>query len=364
MRAWPRLIKKLIDLLFWPFALPVDWAYRFRRFAYNYNIFKAHEFHVPIISVGNISFGGTGKTPLVIWISEYLASLEKKVMILTRGYRGKLEHSRGIIRSGIKLGINPVDFGDEALLLARRLKHASLVVGKNRVRNLETYFSSELPDVVLLDDGFQHLRLKRQLNIVLFDARMDLARYKVAPRGYLRESLSALRDADVVMISRCNQVNEKQKQNLKQLLAPYLSEYVVVAETYYHTMGVFDANYRLAFKTEDLKGKRVVLAAGIASPQSFFKTVESLGAIIVQTAVFPDHHYYNLAEIQSLMATATALDAVLLVTEKDIVKMRRYADPESLFFLEIEVAFARGEEEFKAKIRQVCGMHRPPVAQD
>ena len=362
MKAWPRLIKKLIDLFFWPFALPIDWAYRFRRFAYNYNIFKAHEFHVPIISVGNISFGGTGKTPLVIWISEYLATLEKKVMILTRGYRGKLEHSRGIIRSGIKLGINPVDFGDEALLLARRLKYASLVVGKNRVRNLETYFSSELPDVVLLDDGFQHLRLKRQLNIVLFDARMDLARYKVAPRGYLRESLSALRDADVVMIGRCNQVAENQKQKLKQLLAPYLSEYVVIAETFYQTMGVFDANYRLAFKTEELKGKRVVLAAGIASPQSFFKTVESLGAIIVQTAVFPDHHYYNLAEIQSLMATANALDAVLLVTEKDIVKMRRYADPESLFFLEIEVAFAQGEEEFKAKIRQVCGMHQAAAA--
>ena len=115
-----------------PFSWAWESVYQVRRFAYNYGVFKRNKFQVPIISVGNLTFGGTGKTPITLWIAEYFNSRERKVMILMRGYKGKLEHSSGILRSGKKIGFNPFYFGDEALLFARRLQNVSVVVGKNR----------------------------------------------------------------------------------------------------------------------------------------------------------------------------------------------------------------------------------------
>src|SRR5690606_32028400 len=142
-------------------------------------------------------------------------------MILMRGYKGKLEKSSGILRGGRKLGYNPVDYGDEPLLLARRLESASIVVGRNRSENLRYHFNNEKPDVVLLDDGHQHLKLYRDLNIVLFDALMPASRYKVAPLGYMREGFSALKDADLVVIGRADQATRESIDNLKELVHSY-----------------------------------------------------------------------------------------------------------------------------------------------
>jgi tetraacyldisaccharide 4'-kinase len=353
MSFWWKKVQLFLGLLLAPISWPIEWAYRFRRFAYNYKIFSRHEFHVPIISVGNIAFGGTGKTPLVIWLAEYLSAQEKKVMILTRGYRGKLEHSRGILRAGGKLGFNPVEYGDEALLLVRRLKKASVVVGKDRSNNLETYFPQENPDVVLLDDGFQHLQLKRQLNIVLFDGQMPMEKYKVVPRGYLREGLTALRDADVVIVGRSDQASKEQKEILRNLISPYLSDHVAYVEMAYRTVGVFDANYHLVFDSVKLKDKKVICVAGIAAPHSFFNSMESLGAKVIKKITYPDHHYYRQEEVQELLKMAQDADARLVTTEKDMVKIRRFVDPEAILFLEIEASFLSGEKEMKERIAQV-----------
>ena len=321
-----------------------DGVYRLRRFLYNYDILKSEKFQVPIISVGNLTFGGTGKTPFTIWLSEYLNAQNKKVMVLTRGYKGKLESSSGILRSGKRLGFNPYEYGDEALLLVRRLKDAVIVVGKKRKENLDFYFEKEYPDVVLLDDGHQHLKLKRNLNIVLFDALMSPERYKVAPMGYMREGFSALRDADLIVIGRASQVDEERLNTLKEMISKHCHPETHFSLMDYRPRGFFNSSYELSLSNEQIQGQKVVCIAGIASPESFFNLVESMGADVIRRQSFPDHYFFSVDEVKNILDEAAKENAIVVTTEKDIVKIRRIIDDPRVLYLEIQVDFLSGKE--------------------
>jgi tetraacyldisaccharide 4'-kinase len=338
-------IWKFFLKIFAPLAWLWDGVYRLRRFLYNYDFISSEKFQVPIISVGNLTFGGTGKTPFTIWLSEYLNEKNKKVMILTRGYKGKLENSSGILHSGKRLGFNPFEYGDEALLLVRRLKNAVVVVGKNRKENLEFYFDKELPDVVLLDDGHQHLKLKRNLNIVLFDALMSPERYKVAPLGYMREGFSALKDADLIVIGRASQVDTERLQTLRGLIQKHCRPDVKFSLMDYRPTGFYNSSYELSLTKEQIQGRKVICLAGIASPESFFNLVESIGADVIERLSFPDHYFFEVEEVKEIIDRAHNENALVVTTEKDIVKIRRIIDDPSLLYLEIKVDFLAGEEE-------------------
>lgn len=344
MTAENPILKLLINLL-WPLAWLWDGVYRFRRFLYNYDFLKSEKFQVPIISVGNLTFGGTGKTPFTIWLSEYLNNQDKKVMILTRGYKGKLENSSGVLHSGKRLGFNPFEYGDEALLLVRRLKNAVVVVGKKRKENLDFYFDKELPDVVLLDDGHQHLKLKRNLNIVLFDALMPPERYHVAPLGYMREGFSALKDADMIVIGRASQVEDARLNDLRNLISKHCRPDIKFSLMDYKPTGFFDSSYQKSLAPEEIQGKKVICLAGIASPDSFFNLVESMGADVIERLSFPDHYFFNVEEVEEIMERANKENAYVVTTEKDIVKIRRITDSPRLLYLEIQVDFLSGKEE-------------------
>ena len=201
-----------------PFSYVWESVYKLRRLGYKIDLFSSKSFRVPIISIGNLSFGGTGKTPLTIWLANYFSRKTLSPLILMRGYRGKMEKKGGIIKSGEFSKVDSKDFGDEAVLISRKAHDSNIIVGKNRSANLEFYYDEVSPDVILLDDGYQHLKIKRDLNIILFDATMDLKRYKVAPLGYLREGLNSLRDADVVLIGKCDQVPANIIADLEKLM--------------------------------------------------------------------------------------------------------------------------------------------------
>ena len=130
-----------------------------------------------------------------------------------------------------------------------------VIVGRNRSANLEYYFNQEAPDVVLLDDGHQHLKLARDINIVLFDALMPLSHYLVAPSGYLREGFYALKDADIIVIGRSNHVAGEKIKSLKRIISPYLSKEVTFAEIYYEATGVLDSRYHQIYDLAEIKGK-------------------------------------------------------------------------------------------------------------
>lgn len=339
-------------IFFTPLSLLWELIYFIRRACYDYGIFKQASFEVPIISIGNLSFGGTGKTPFTLWLAEYLHQKNKKVMVLMRGYRGKLEHGSGLIHAGKKINPNPEDFGDEAILLARRLEDATIVVGKKRSANLNYYFPTVEPDVVVLDDGHQHLNLKRKLNIVLFDAMMSLEKYRTAPLGYLREGLSALKDADLVVIGRVDQVETSKVVELKNLIRPYLPYQISFAEVGMKPAAFMNSSYDFVFSLDDIKGKKVVLIAGVANPKSFFKTIEDLGAEVLVTEAFPDHHYFKKEEITSLLSYAKTEDAYIVTTEKDIVRIKNVIEDEIILFLQVDIDFKTGEEATKKIIDQ------------
>ncbi|MFA6236552.1 MAG: tetraacyldisaccharide 4'-kinase [Bacteriovorax sp.] len=336
------------------FLTPLSWVwsffYYFRRVCYDYGVFRQRSFQVPVISVGNLTFGGTGKTPFTLWLSEYLHSKNKRVMVLMRGYKGKLENSSGLIHSGKKINPDAGDYGDEALLFARRLEDATIVVGKKRSENLSFYFPKVEPDVVLLDDGHQHIKLKRKLNIVLFDALMPLWRYKVAPLGYMREGFQALKDADLIVIGRADLAKGERIQALKNLLLPHLPAGIPFAEVGFRPNGFYNSSYDLVYTLDQIRNRKVICVAGVANPQSFFKLLEDLGAEILVTESFPDHHFFKLDEINALLAYAKSEDALIVTTEKDIVRIKKIVSDESIVFLEVDIHFLSGEMETKEVI--------------
>lgn len=333
------------------FLTPLSWVwnsiYFTRRIFYDYGILKQRSFQVPIISVGNLTFGGTGKTPFTLWLAEHLHTKNLHVMILMRGYKGKLENSSGLIRSGKKINPDPVDYGDEALLFARRLEDASIVVGKKRSENLSFYFPKVGPDVVLLEDGHQHIKIKRKINIVLFDALMPLSRYKVAPLGYMREGFSALKDADLIVIGRADLAKADKVQALRKLILPYLSEGIPFAEIGFRPNGFYNSSYDMVYTLDQIRNRKVICVAGIANPQSFYKLLEDLGADVLVTESFPDHHFFKKDEINALLSYAKSEDALIVTTEKDIVRIKKIVSDETIVFLEVDIYFLKGEHEAK-----------------
>lgn len=338
-------LKKVL-LIFAP-AISGLWIfiYRLRRFLYDVDVFKRNEFKVPIISVGNLTLGGTGKTPFTLWLGNYLDSKQKKVMVLTRGYKGKLENSSGIIHTGKIIGNNPYDYGDEALVLCRGMKNASIVVGKRRSENLKFYFEKERPDIVLLDDGHQHLKVQRNLNIVLFDSLLAIERYKAPPLGYLREGLTALKDADLIVFGRADLAEQEQKESLKKLVSRYTKKGTPFASFYYAPKCIKDINYQETMKIEELDSRNVICISAVASPKSFHELIKSQKANLIDTYEFPDHHYYTQEDLEPIYEKAKEHNAIIMTTEKDIVKLRRVSESNLIYYVEISIKFLEGERD-------------------
>lgn len=336
-----------------PFSFLWEWVYRIRRSFYEYGIFSKTTFKVPVISVGNVTFGGTGKTPTIIWLAEFFANRDKNPVVLTRGYRGQLEHSSGLLVSGQKFRLNPFDYGDEPLMISNKMSRGAVIVGKKRAQNLMKYFHQVKPDVVLLDDGFQHLQIHRSFNILLFDATMAFSRYQVAPLGYLREGMTALKDADAILISRADLVPQKTLDDLKALLKKYYHHHVPVALTTYHPVGVFDVHDKYIYSTHELKGKKAIAVTAIANPDSFYQNLNNFGIEIVEKVSFPDHYFFRPEDINDLLIKAAQNSAIILCSEKDIVKMKRVSLDSRLLFIKVKLEFISGEQELTAALSKV-----------
>jgi tetraacyldisaccharide 4'-kinase len=343
-------------IFLWPISLLWEFLYGLRRAFYEYGVFNKEHFKVPIISVGNLTFGGTGKTPFIVWLTEFFNSESMVPAVLTRGYKGNLENNAGVIKSGQTFRSNPVDYGDEPLLISRRMKNGAVIVGKKRAENLKKYFGEIKPDVVLLDDGFQHLKLYRSFNIVLFDASLPLSQYKVAPLGYLREGIHSLKDADAIVISRCDQVEPERVDELLNFISSYHHPDIPIAKIRYIPIGLFNTYYKKVSDVEDLKGKKVVAAAAIASPESFFQLLESLGAQVVERMSYADHHFFTSDDVNELLLKASQHDAMIVTSEKDMVKLRRISQDSRITCLNIVVDFVTGQDDLVREIRKVLRM--------
>lgn len=331
-------------------------VYRMRRSLYEYGLLKKEYFKVPIISIGNLTFGGTGKTPMIIWLVSKLESYGFDPVILTRGYKGKLEHKDGIIRGGQRFLSNPQEYGDEPLLISKKMKSGAVIVGKRRSQNLKKYFPIIKPDVVLLDDGFQHIQLYRSFNIVLFDALLPLDKYRTAPVGNLREGLSALKDADAILVSRADQVAEGVVEKLLDFLSKHHRSGIPIGKFTYEPVDIVDCFDKHVMDLEDLNQQKVIALTGIASPESFYHLLENHGALIVKKMVYPDHYFFEHKDINEILIQCAQHNAIVVTSEKDMVKIRKVTKDSRFVSVNIQVKFLSGEDDLLQKIRKILNL--------
>ena len=293
---------------------------------YRKGLMKQHRLEVPVISVGNLVLGGTGKTPLVQYIARLLQQQGRKPAVLSRGYKGSATDSINVVSTPDTVLLDAVDAGDEPRLLAEKLPGIPVITGKKRFITGRYAIDSFGADTLILDDGFQHIALKRDLDLVLFSARKGLGNGHVLPGGELREPLSELKRAGAIIISNVDAPQDSKVQ-----------EFISFMKARFPGKPLFTASYHpehVLLRIHGDKKETITRTAagmiplygfcGIAGPESFKITLEKNGLKIIGFQDFPDHHDYSAADIRSLLDNARSAGADgLITTEKDWVKLRR-----------------------------------------
>jgi tetraacyldisaccharide 4'-kinase len=303
-----------------------------RAFLYKKGLIRVKRIGSMVISIGNITVGGTGKTPAVIAIAEVGKEKGFKVAILTRGYGGK---AKGInpVTDGTNILLGFIDAGDEPYLMAKKLHGVSIVKGKDRHLSARLAMERFGSNLFILDDGFQHLKLNRDMNILLIDATDPFGNGYLFPRGILREPLTAMRRADIVVLTK----SDMSKKNLG--IIDKIRRYNPSAPiffSYYRPLDLVNIRGDI-MSIEDIKGKALFLFSGLASPSSFRPLVERYGARIISELTYPDHFYYSKEDIDNIKEKASGLGADMLVTtEKDIVRIPNSESQTQIYALRIE----------------------------
>lgn len=309
-----------------------------RNAAYDAGILPMRQAAVPVISIGNLSVGGTGKTSVTLWCAEFLKSQGKKVAVLSRGYkRSSSESEIKIVSDGSSLLIPADQAGDEPALLARKLSGIPVLVGADRFAAAALAVERFNPDILLLDDAFQHRKLRRDLDLLcLDDATFERAR--LFPRGVLREPLSeAKRAGFAVMKSQNGRIT-------RPISVPAAVYRYGVAEIRCAASGE-------ASGADWLKGRKVFAASGIAHPEDFESLLAEAGAGVAGALRFPDHHAFGENDLKEISVRAAAEKAAIVVTEKDAVKL-----PEKFpaYAVAVKMQWESGEDDLKRKILTVC----------
>lgn len=273
-----------------------------RNVGYNTGLLKSYTANAPVISVGNITTGGTGKTPLVVWLCRRLHEKGRRCAVLTRGY---------------KTANGAVD--DEPAILKRACPGTKVIVNPDRVAGAARAVSEFGADVLVMDDGFQHRRLRRDLDILAVDATRPFGYGRLLPAGLLREPIGAIRRADAVVITRYDQIAPYHINRLEKELLQIKPDLVVAKAIHQHPCARGTGG--LTCSLQELKQQRLFAFCGIGNPDAFLKRIREHGLQIAGTRVFNDHHHYTESDFAEIYRNAKALDAtMILATEKDWVK--------------------------------------------
>jgi tetraacyldisaccharide 4'-kinase len=295
-----------------------------RRALYRSGRFRVYELGVPVISVGNLTTGGTGKTPLVEWIAAELAQMGRRVCVLSRGYGRRNAAVRVIVSDGTEIITDPAQAGDEPLLLAEKLRgRAAVISDADRVSAARWALENLHSDVFILDDGFQHLRVARNLNILTIDATNPWGNGKLLPAGILRESPGEIARADCIVITRADQLDsteelEREIAALSRDRPPFSSRMRLSG-----LREIRGNEVPSLIADDEIKALRVAAFCALGNPESFFSLLRRNGYQLVHTQAFRDHHPYRQSDLDLVVDESLAHNAqVLLTTAKDEVKLR------------------------------------------
>ena len=347
-------------------------AVQFRLWLYDKRVIRNHALGCLVVSIGNISCGGTGKTPVVEVFAKTLSAKGRRVAILSRGYRSKkhslwyklirmFEHQKlevqpKIVSDGRNLLMDSMYAGDEPYMLATNLKDVAVLVDKDRVKSGLYAIDRYKTDVLILDDGFQYLMLKPHINIVLVDSTDPFGNGHVLPRGILREPIKNIRRADYIFLSKSD--GSPRLRHLKTFLRRHnrRAEIIECCHQPKYIERVYNRGVREGL--DRLRGAKVAALSAIAVPASFERFLVSLGAELVARKSYADHHRYTQQEIIDFINEAKQAGAELIMTtEKDAVRIPKLDRRDvPLYFLRVEINILSGRESFDQCISRICFM--------
>jgi tetraacyldisaccharide 4'-kinase len=320
-----------------------------RNFLFDISIFRKTKVDAAVVSVGNITTGGTGKTPLVAWLCNYfsgppprlapsLASQEAEgaeaggniaIAILTRGYKGNS------------------DFADEPAMLAKACPKAQIIINPNRVEGAKKAITKYNAKFLIMDDGFQHRKLARDIDIVAVDATNPFGGNRLLPAGFLREPLGSLKRADAVVITRINQTQPEKIEEIKKIVSRINPKIVFAAAIHKPICARLIKDKQITL--DELAGKRLYAFCGIGNPGAFFQTLSELALNIVGKRVYNDHHRYTESDIVEICQDCRYKQAEMIITtQKDWIKaallcIEKFDIP--IAYLAVELEFIDGQQD-------------------
>lgn len=352
------VIPSLLIGLLTPLSCIYALVLKTRGWLYDWGFLKQKQLPCGVISVGNIVAGGTGKTPVVIWIAKYLQSEGFQVAVLLRGYKRADQRSISVVSDGKQVLAPLTESGDEASMIAHKLPGVPVVVGSDRhAAGLEVIqLWGHTAGVIILDDGFQRRQLVRNLDILTIDSTQPFGTGKLLPAGTLREPKPALKRADVLLLTRTDlaaeSINFEQFDQGKQ-----------VFQTCHQPTKLYQLSTGKEWALDLLNGQHILAVCGIGNPEAFAGTLRQFAPKTVELLAFPDHHPYSLGDLNDISARTCDIGASIVVTtEKDSQKLEAFAAttefslPESVqfFVLEIELEVKANPETLKKRLRQVA----------
>ncbi|MFA6717072.1 MAG: tetraacyldisaccharide 4'-kinase [Victivallaceae bacterium] len=366
--------RDLRDKFFLIFLFVASRFYRmgvqFRIWLYDKRVVRNRSIGCLVVSIGNVSCGGTGKTPVVEVFAKSLCQKGRKVAILSRGYRSKkipfwkkmaqrlrsekMETPPKIVSDGNNLLLNSQYAGDEPYMLATNLKDVAVIVDKDRVKSGLHAIDKFETDTLILDDGFQYLDLKPHINIVLIDSTDPFGNHHVLPRGILREPIKNLRRADYIFLTKSN--GGSHLKHLKNFLRRHnhRAEIIECCHKPRYLEKVYERGEREDL--EFLQKRKIAAISAIACPESFELFLGRLGGEIVHSKRYADHHRFSQQELIDFVIAAKAAGAETIVTtEKDAVRMPRLNRYDlNFYFLRVEIDILSGRENFDQCISRIC----------
>jgi len=327
----------------WPLSIPYQAAVRVRNRLYDIGVLKSKSVNAPVISIGNISVGGTGKTPTVIHLIERIRKLntprKKKIAVVSRGYKG-LGRGTQVVADGRKQLVDFMTAGDEPVMIAEASPGTIVITDKSRVRGARKAIDDLKAGLILLDDGFQHRKLHRDLDIVLLDGRNPLGNKRLLPAGFLREPVSSLKRADLVVLSKAIGSDDELTDRAKKL-GELINKPVIATRMVKKYWRRLDGSELL--QVDEISGKRVLAFAGIAKPEYFFNDVSQLDADLVSSIPLPDHCRYSKAQLDYISMTYVRTKSEWLVTtSKDALKLPVILRFLPVYYLDTEIEVVTG----------------------
>lgn len=345
-----------LSALFFVLSVPYAIVVYLKNILYNCGVLRSRRLSCPVISIGNLTVGGTGKTPLVMMLAGMLQTVGYRPAILSRGYGRTAGAKIAVVSDGGNILLTPREAGDEPYLMAQLLPGVPVIVGACRFQAGQMAIDRGAVDVLILDDGFQHRALYRDVDIVLLERERPLGNGRLLPGGTLRESPQALRRVDLAVITGEGGTPGQRLPPARQRLldgVPHLFHATHKARA------IIDGR-RSELPLDFLQGKRVYAFAGIGNPLSFRRTIDSLGVFLTGFAVFPDHHCFTASELATLTGQASqARSDIILTTEKDGVRLSDFPEfREKLFLLRVEMSLIPAGEGFLNAILDKLGTQR------